>query len=98
MPQIGWFELLIIVVIAILVIGPKDFPLVLRKVGGWIGSIKRFFTEIQKIMNQIGLLWTPDLRPNGTRMQSSGSLFTGGCTLYLPGDQRGAMQSGTSMD
>ena len=48
MPQIGWFELLIIVVIAILVIGPKDFPLVLRKVGGWIGSIKRYFTEIQK--------------------------------------------------
>ena len=29
MPQIGWFELLIIVVIAILVIGPKDFPIVL---------------------------------------------------------------------
>ena len=53
MPQIGWFELLIIVVIAILVIGPKDFPLVLRKVGGWIGSIKRYFLEIQKNMNQI---------------------------------------------
>ena len=53
MPQIGWFELLIIVVIAILIIGPKDFPVVLRKVGGWIGSIKRYFSEIQKNMNQI---------------------------------------------
>ena len=31
MPQIGWFELLIIVVISIIVIGPKDFPIVLRK-------------------------------------------------------------------
>ena len=53
MPQIGWFELLIIVVIAILVIGPKDFPVVLKKIGGWIGSIKRYFSEIQKNMNQI---------------------------------------------
>ena len=52
MPQIGWFEILIIVVVAILVIGPKDFPLVLRKIGNWIGSTKRYFSEIQnKITN-----------------------------------------------
>ena len=48
MPQIGWFEILIIVVVAILVIGPKDFPLVIRKIGTWTGSIKRYFTDIQK--------------------------------------------------
>ena len=48
MPQIGWFEILIIVVLAILVIGPKDIPIVLKKIGGWIGSIKRYFNEIQK--------------------------------------------------
>ena len=48
MPQIGGFEILIIVVIAILVIGPKDFPFVLRKIGNWIGSAKRYFTDIQK--------------------------------------------------
>ena len=47
MPQIGWFEILIIVVVAILVIGPKDFPIVLRKVGNWIGSTKRYFSDIQ---------------------------------------------------
>ena len=48
MPQIGWFELLIVVLVAILVIGPKDFPVVLRKVGGWIGSTKNIF-QIFKI-------------------------------------------------
>jgi len=48
MPQIGWFEILIIVVLAILIIGPKDFPIVLKKIGGWLGSIKRYFNEIQK--------------------------------------------------
>ena len=53
MPQIGWFELLIIVVIAILVIGPKEFPIVLRKVGNWIGSIKKYFSEMQNSMSEI---------------------------------------------
>ena len=48
MPQIGWFEILVIVVLAILIIGPKDFPIVLKKIGGWMGSVKRYFNEIQK--------------------------------------------------
>ena len=52
MPQIGWFELLIVVLVAILVIGPKDFPIVLRKVGSWIGTTKRYFSDIQKKVNQ----------------------------------------------
>ena len=47
MPQIGWFEILLIVVVAILVIGPKDFPIMLRKIGSWIGSIKKYFNELQ---------------------------------------------------
>ena len=53
MPQIGWFEILIIVVLAILIIGPKDFPVVLKKIGAWMGSIKRYFSEIQKDMTDI---------------------------------------------
>ena len=53
MPQIGWFEILIIVVLAILIIGPKDFPVVLKKIGAWMGSIKRYFSEIQKDMTNM---------------------------------------------
>ena len=48
MPQIGWFEILLIVVVSILVIGPKDFPIMLKKIGSWIGSIKKYFNELQK--------------------------------------------------
>ena len=48
MPQIGWFEILIVVVIAILVIGPKDFPIVLKKIGSWISSFKSYFSDVQK--------------------------------------------------
>jgi len=47
MPQIGWFEILLIVTIAILVVGPKDFPLMLKKVGSWIGSIRRYFNTLK---------------------------------------------------
>ena len=52
MPQIGWFELLTVVLVAILVIGPKDFPIVLRKLGGWIGSAKKYFSDIQNKVNE----------------------------------------------
>ena len=48
MPQIGWFEILIIVVLAILIVGPKDFPIMLKKIGSWIGSFKNYFSEVQK--------------------------------------------------
>ena len=53
MPQIGWFEILVIVFLAILIIGPKDFPIVLRKIGSWMRSIKSYFSEIQKNMTDM---------------------------------------------
>jgi len=53
MPQIGWFEILVIVVLSIVIIGPKDLPIVLKKIGSWIGYIKRYFSEIQKDMTDM---------------------------------------------
>jgi len=53
MPQIGWFEILIIVSIAIIVVGPKDFPIMLKKIGSWIGSAKRYITDIQNQVSNI---------------------------------------------
>ena len=53
MPQIGWFEILIIVAIAIVVIGPKDFPFVLKKIGSWIGTTKRYFNTIQQEVSNL---------------------------------------------
>ncbi len=53
MPQIGWFELLVIIIVAILVIGPKDFPIVLKKIGSWVGSIKRYFSDVQRDVNKL---------------------------------------------
>ena len=47
MPTIGWLEILIVVLVAIIVIGPKDFPFMLKKVGSWVGTAKRYISNIQ---------------------------------------------------
>ena len=54
MPQIGWFEILIVIVLSIVIIGPKDFPLMLKKIGTWIGSFKSYFNDFQKDLIDIG--------------------------------------------
>ena len=41
MPDIGAAELLVIAIVAILVIGPKDMPMALRTAGRWIGQVRR---------------------------------------------------------
>ena len=38
---IDWQELLVIVIVAVLVIGPKDLPLAMRTAGRWIAKIRR---------------------------------------------------------
>ena len=55
MPTIGWFEILIVVAIAIIVLGPKDFPIMLKKVGSWIGSTKKYISNIQNEFSNIDL-------------------------------------------
>ena len=55
MPTIGWFEILIVVGIAIVVLGPKDFPIMLKKVGSWIGTAKRYIGNIQNEVTNIDI-------------------------------------------
>ena len=55
MPTIGWFESLIVVSIAIIVLGPKDFPIMLKKVGSWIGTAKNYINNIQKEVSNIDI-------------------------------------------
>ena len=48
MPQIGWLEILSVVIIAILVLGPKEFPLALKKIGTYIGKFKNTLSNFQR--------------------------------------------------
>ena len=61
MPQIGWSEILVIVVLTIIIIGPKDIPIVLRKVGSWIRSFKRYINNIQ---NELSIFESENLISN----------------------------------
>ena len=47
MPQIGWSELLVIVVLAVLIIGPKDMPVVIKKIASSVKKIKSYISNIQ---------------------------------------------------
>ena len=55
MPTIGWFEILIVAAIAIIVLGPKDFPIMLKKVGSWVGTTKKYINNIQNEVSNIDL-------------------------------------------
>tara|TARA_Y100001970_G_scaffold35420_1_gene43774 strand:- start:27533 stop:27946 length:414 start_codon:yes stop_codon:yes gene_type:complete len=48
MLDIGWQEVLIILVIALVVIGPKDLPKVVRTVGQWTGKARSYARDFQR--------------------------------------------------
>lgn len=49
---LSWTEMLIIGVVAIIVVGPKDLPQLLRTVGGWFGRMKRMARDFQRQIDQ----------------------------------------------
>ena len=53
MPQIGWLEILAVVIIAILVLGPKEFPIALKKIGSYIGKLKNTFSSFQREISSV---------------------------------------------
>ena len=55
MPTIGWFEILIVAALAIIILGPKDFPIMLKKIGSWIGTTKKYINNIQNEVSNIDL-------------------------------------------
>jgi len=50
--DIGWTELLVIAVVAIVVIGPKDLPRAMRTVGQWTTKVKRMAGDFQRQFNE----------------------------------------------
>jgi sec-independent protein translocase protein TatB len=53
MPDIGWSELLLIAFIAIVVVGPKDLPKLMLKVGRWTRAAQRAAREFQHSLEQL---------------------------------------------
>jgi len=51
MPDIGWMELMVIGIVALIVVGPKDLPVMFRKAGLFMGRIKGMAREFTSAMN-----------------------------------------------
>ncbi len=51
MPDIGWMELMVIGIVALIVVGPKDLPVMFRKAGLFVGRIKGMAREFTSAMN-----------------------------------------------
>lgn len=50
--DIGFFELILIGVVALLVIGPERLPMVARKAGMWAGRARRFVGSVKRDIEQ----------------------------------------------
>lgn len=53
-PAFGFQELIVIVILALVVVGPKDLPLMVRRVGKMIGQIRATAREFQRSFDELG--------------------------------------------
>ena len=51
--DIGWTEMLVVAVVAIIIIGPKDLPKALRTLGQWTGRIRAMAREFQNSIDEV---------------------------------------------
>ncbi len=77
--DIGWSELVVIGVVALIAIGPKELPGVLRAVGQWVGKIKRMASDFQgQFQDAMREAEVADLKKQFDDASSAASNFTSG--------------------
>ena len=73
--DLGWTELLLIGIVALIVVGPKELPVLFKKAGQFVGKIRGMAREFSRAMNsaaddagvgiyhrQFALLLTPKIK------------------------------------
>lgn len=77
--DIGWSELVVIGVVALIAIGPKELPGVLRSVGQWVGKIKRMASDFQgQFQEAMREAEVADLKKQFDEASSAATNFTSG--------------------
>jgi sec-independent protein translocase protein TatB len=54
LPQLGFTEFLLIAIVALVVVGPRDLPAMLRKAGGWVAKARGMAREFQGAFDDMG--------------------------------------------
>jgi sec-independent protein translocase protein TatB len=77
--DIGWSELGVIAVVALIAIGPKELPGVLRMVGQWMGKARKMAAEFQgQFQEAMREAEMADLKKSFDEVKEAASGFTGG--------------------
>ncbi len=77
--DIGWSELVLIGVVALVAIGPKELPGVLRMVGQWMGKARKMAAEFQgQFQEAMREAEMADLKKSFDEVKEAASSFTGG--------------------
>ena len=77
--DIGWSELVVIGIVALIVIGPKELPGVLRALGQWVGKIKGMASDFQgQFQEAMREAEVADLKKQFDEASSAATNFTSG--------------------
>src|SRR5580692_3906688 len=77
--DIGWSEFVVIAVVALIAIGPKELPGVLRMVGQWMGKARKMAAEFQgQFQEAMREAEMADLKKSFDEVREAASGFTGG--------------------
>jgi sec-independent protein translocase protein TatB len=76
--DIGWSELVVIAVVALIAIGPKELPGVLRMVGQWMGKARKMAAEFQgQFQEAMREAEMADLKKSFDEVKDAATSFTG---------------------
>ncbi len=56
MLSIGWTEMMLVAAIALIVVGPKDLPAMLRQIGKAVGKVRRMGNEFKAELNKVAAI------------------------------------------
>jgi sec-independent protein translocase protein TatB len=80
--DIGWSELVVIAVVALIAIGPKELPGVLRMVGQWMGKARKMAAEFQgQFQEAMREAEMADLKKSFDEVREAASGFTSGSLM-----------------